>query len=101
MNRDRPGVHDPSSGRDVSVDVLERKTDPLTQTFFEIWRWTVSRHGAEPKIVEDVLRLRWTYRYEMRYLLELAGFRVVAEYSDFKRSAPRYGAEQVWVAEAV
>jgi hypothetical protein len=36
----------------------------------------------------------------MRYLLELTGFRVVAEHADFKRSAPRYGAEQVWVAEA-
>jgi ubiquinone/menaquinone biosynthesis C-methylase UbiE len=101
MNRARPGVHDPSSGHDVSVEVLERQTDPLTQTFFEIWRWTVSHDGAAPEIVEDVLRLRWTYRYEMRYLLELTGFRVLAEYSDFKRSAPRYGAEQVWVAEAV
>jgi hypothetical protein len=101
MNRARPGVHDPSSGRNVSVEVLERQTDPLTQTFFEIWRWTVSRHDAAPEIVEDVLRLRWTYRYEMRYLLELTGFRVLAEYSDLKRSAPRYGAEQVWVAEAV
>src|SRR5499427_3502772 len=71
MNRARPGVHDPLSGRDVRVEVLERQTDPLTQTFFEIWRWTVSHDGAEPEIVEDVLRLRWTYRYEMRYLLEL------------------------------
>jgi hypothetical protein len=41
------------------------------------------------------------HRYEMRYLLELTGFRVLAEYSDFKGSPPRYGAEQVWVAEAV
>jgi len=48
----------------------------------------------------DVLRLRWTYRYEMRYLFELAGFTVVAEHSDFKGSPPRYGAEQVWVVEA-
>jgi hypothetical protein len=40
------------------------------------------------------------YRYETRYLLELAGFKVLSEYSDFKGSAPRYGAEQVWVSRA-
>ena len=50
---------------------------------------------------DDVLRLRWIYRYEMRCLLELTGFMVRAEYSDFKRSPPRYGAEQVWVAVAI
>jgi hypothetical protein len=99
MNRKRAGVHDPVSGRDVSVEALERRTDPLTQTFSEIWRWTISRDGADSEVVEDVLSLRWTYRYEMRYLLELTGFRVVAEYADFHHSAPRYGAEQVWVAE--
>ena len=40
-------------------------------------RLEVSRHEAAPE----------------------TGFRVLAEYSDFKRSKPRYGAEQVWIAE--
>jgi hypothetical protein len=43
-------------------------------------------------------RLRWTYRFEMRYLLEVSGFEVAAEYSDFRGSPPQYAAEQVWVA---
>jgi hypothetical protein len=34
----------------------------------------------------------------MRYLLEVSGFEVVAEYSDFQGSPPKYAAEQVWVA---
>ena len=41
--------------------------------------------------------MRWTYRWEMRYLLELTGFEVVAEYGDFRGSPPAYGQEQVWV----
>jgi hypothetical protein len=35
--------------------------------------------------------------YEMRYLFELCKFKVLAEYSDFRRSNPQYAAEQVWV----
>ena len=42
--------------------------------------------------------MRWTYRFEMRYLLEVSGFEVTAEYSDFRGSPPQYAAEQVWVA---
>jgi hypothetical protein len=37
----------------------------------------------------------------MPCLLELEGFPVFAEYFDFKRSPPLYGAEQVWVVQAV
>jgi len=80
--------------------VLDRRTDPLTQTFSERWHWNISHNGSAVQTYDDELRLRWTYRYEMRYLLELTGFEVRAEYSDFKGAPPRYGAEQVWVAEA-
>ena len=48
----------------------------------------------------EVLTLRWTFRYEMRHLLTLAGFEPIAEYSDYARSAPAYGREQIWVARA-
>jgi SAM-dependent methyltransferase len=100
-NGKRAAVHDPSTQQDVLVEVTERRVDPVTQTFSETWRWTVMHGSSVVKAYEDVLQLRWTYRYEMRYLLELAGFRVLAECSDFKGSPPLYGAEQVWVAEAV
>jgi SAM-dependent methyltransferase len=43
------------------------------------------------------LTLRYVYRYEMRYLLELCGYRVEALYGDFRRGPFRYGGEQVWV----
>jgi SAM-dependent methyltransferase len=95
----RATVHAPT-GEDVAVEVTDRKPDPLTQTFSEIWRWTITRHGDVVRTCDDVLRLRWTYRFEMRYLFELTGFKVLSEYSDFRGSPPRYGAEQVWVVEA-
>ncbi len=44
------------------------------------------------------LALRYIYRYEMQYLLELCGYRVEALYGDFKRGPFRYGGEQIWVA---
>ena len=73
----------------------------VSNAFVATWRWTVSRDGVLVHTYDDELRLRWIYRYEMRYLLELTGFKVLEEYSDFKGSPPEYGAEQVWVSEAV
>jgi ubiquinone/menaquinone biosynthesis C-methylase UbiE len=93
----RSTVHDQATGRDVSVTVTDRRNDPLSQTFSERWRWTVTRQGRVVQRFDDVLRLRWTHRHEMRHLFELTGFRVLAEYSDFKRAPPRYAAEQIWV----
>jgi SAM-dependent methyltransferase len=55
-------------------------------------------NGNVLKKTYSPLRLRYVYRYEMRYLLELCGFKVEALYGDFQRGAFRYGGEQVWVA---
>jgi SAM-dependent methyltransferase len=100
-NGKRAPVHDLATQQDVLVEVTDRRVDPLSQTFSETWLWTVMQGAFVVRTCEDVLQLRWTYRYEMGYLLKLAGFRVLAEYSDFKGSPPLDGAEQVWVAEAV
>jgi SAM-dependent methyltransferase len=44
------------------------------------------------------LTLRYIYRYEMQYLLELCGYQVEALYGDFERGPFQAGGEQVWVA---
>lgn len=86
----------------VRIEVADRMNDPLAQIFEETWRFTeVDRAGFVLRQEEEVLRMRWTFRYEMRYLLELCGFEVQAEYSDYHKSPPDYGKEQVWVARAV
>jgi ubiquinone/menaquinone biosynthesis C-methylase UbiE len=93
----RTTVRDSATGQDVSVAITDRRNDPVSQTFSETWNWTIARQGRVIRRHADVMRLRWTYRHEMRHLFELTGYRVLAEYSDFNGSPPRYGAEQVWV----
>jgi SAM-dependent methyltransferase len=93
----RSGVH-PQSGNEVRVEVLGGTNDRVAQTFEETWRFIeIARDGTTLRTEEEVLRMRWIYRWEMRYLLEREGFSVEAEYSDFEASPPAYGKEQVWI----
>jgi hypothetical protein len=50
---------------------------------------------------EELLVLRWTYRYEMRHLLELSNFLVEEELSDFSGAAPAYGLEEIVVGRKI
>lgn len=93
-------VH-PQSGNRITVEVLRRRNDKLTQVIHETWRFTeIDKVGDIVRTEDEVLSLRWTYRYEMRYLLESCGFEIVREYSDYFRNDPAYGKEQVWVVRA-
>jgi SAM-dependent methyltransferase len=99
VSQDRGRVRHPLSGNEVRVEALSRRNDPLAQLLDERWRFTeTDSDGRVVRQEEEILRLRWTYRYEMRHLLELAGFEVEAEFSDFQGSPPAYGREQVWLA---
>jgi SAM-dependent methyltransferase len=89
----------PDTGNDVLTEVLGGDNDTRNQVLSEVWRFTeVDSEGAVLRCEEERLRMRWSYRYEMRYLLELTGFEVEAEYSDFEGSSGAYGQEQLWVA---
>ena len=44
------------------------------------------------------ITLRYIFRYEMQYLLELCGYEVEALFGDFARGPFKPGAEQIWVA---
>jgi hypothetical protein len=74
--------------------------EQLREFWFESWRFT--EFGSDNVRVvreeEEILKVRWTFRQEMRHLLRLCEFRVLAEYSDFEKSPPSCGKEQVWVA---
>lgn len=74
----------------------------MRQVLEETWRFQEFDHdGALLREEREVLRLRWLYRYEMRHLLELCGFSIEAEFSDFQESPPAYGKEQIWVARRI
>ncbi|MHC5012849.1 MAG: class I SAM-dependent methyltransferase, partial [Planctomycetota bacterium] len=73
--------------------------DPLHQVLTERWRLReTDASGALLREEEEILRMRWLYRWEVHYLLERCGFRVEAEYGDFEKSPPAYGGDQIWVA---
>jgi SAM-dependent methyltransferase len=86
-----------ADGVKVTRRVESRELDFVRQVMTE--RLVIERE-ENGRITRQETRwsLRWMMRQEMAYLLELCGFEVVAEYSDFKRSPPAYGKEQIWVA---
>jgi SAM-dependent methyltransferase len=95
-----PGPYlNPDTGRPVRTTVLDRVADQVAQQFVEHWSFEELDELGHPGRSEvEALRLRWTFRHEMRHLLERAGFVPVAEYSDYAMSPPAYGNEQIWIA---
>lgn len=90
------------TGNVVERKVTERINDTFLQTLTEKWVFTeYDSQGGVIRQETETLALRWSYRWEMKYLFELSGFAVQAEYSDFFESAPAYGKEQIWVVQKV
>ncbi len=92
-------VRHPITGNIVKVRVVDQINDPVTQTFTVRWiHEEVDGDGAIIRQEEQILNMSWIYRREMRYLFELEGYEILAEYSDFAKSPPAYGKEQIWLA---
>jgi SAM-dependent methyltransferase len=95
-------VRHPVTGRRVRVTALDHVNDTVAQRFSERWRFAeLDDDGTVTREEVETLVLRWTYRYELRHLLELSGFEPVAEYSDYAERPPAYGGEIVLVARRV
>ncbi len=56
-------------------------------------------HGQSTRRTCAEIRLRYIHRYEMRYLAELCGYRIIGLYGDFGRGPFRHGGEQIWELE--
>ncbi len=90
------------TGNRVEVRTVSRHNDPMTQVLREVWRFTErDRRGLIVRQEEEVLTMRWIFRWEMRYLLELCGFEIESENSDYAGAPPAYGREQIYVARAI
>jgi SAM-dependent methyltransferase len=95
-------MRDPRTGRLVRRTVVARHNDPLKQTISETLRFEViDPLGNIVEQEETFWTLRWSTRQETKYLLELCGFEAIEQYSDFKKTPPDYGREQLWIARAV
>jgi SAM-dependent methyltransferase len=100
--REIPAMQNPKTGTTTSVSVLERTNDHLHQRFTERWRFReVASDGSLVREEDELLELRWIFRYEMRHLLELCDFVIQDEQSDYLGSPPAYGREQIWIARRV
>ena len=90
---------EPTTQRRYVGEGLRTSFDHLAQVRRDLWRY--AEFDADGTALEEATRemaLRWTWRWELRHLLELCGFGVVAEYSDFARSRPACGKELIVVA---
>ena len=90
-------VH-PTTGNRVTWEIGGQRPDPARQLIVEDWTFSeIDAYGQVLRTATEQLTLRWTLRSEMRFLFELVGFEVVADYGDFRGGPPAYGREQVWV----
>jgi len=92
-------ARDPATGHRFVAEVLHIRFDYVAQIRRDLWRYR--ELDAARSVLRDETRemaLRWTYRHELRHLLELCGFTVEAEYSDFAGAPPAYGKELIVVA---
>jgi SAM-dependent methyltransferase len=90
---------DPTTRRRYDGEILRTRRDYVNQIRRDLWRYLET--DADGALLEEAIRemaLRWTYRWELRHLLELCSFVVEAEYSDFHGAPPAYGKELVVVA---
>jgi SAM-dependent methyltransferase len=95
-------LKDSNTGHTVVRRALERINDPVRQLVTETYRIEeLDERGIALASEESSWTLRWSTRQEMKYLFELTGFEVIAEYSDFFRAPPAYGKEQLWVLRKV
>jgi ubiquinone/menaquinone biosynthesis C-methylase UbiE len=96
---DRVRGTDCDTGRPVEGVLETAWLDHVNQVRRELWRYRA--FAADGAIAEEEtleLAIRWTFRWEMRHMLRLAGFIVEGEFGDFQGSPPAYGKEQVWIA---
>lgn len=100
-NPDRQAI-DPSSGDLLRRRSIRRVNDPSSQSFLETFR--LERFDPSGRLLaqaDATHHLRWATRQELRYLFELCGFEVEAEFGDFQRGAPAYGRRQIWIVRAL
>jgi len=72
---------------------LERQLSKTDYVYEEL-----DETGQVIRKMYKTLVARYTYRYELQYLLELCGYAVEALYGDFKRGPFKPGERQIWVA---
>jgi SAM-dependent methyltransferase len=78
--------------------IEERHVDAAAQRVTQIISYRIERaDGSLARESREAIEQRWSFQHEMRALFAAAGFQVDALYSDFAKSPPTQGKEQIWV----
>ncbi len=100
LKRDSDFIH-PETGNQVIV-WYTGQYDPEVQLLNAYFIFEeIDNAGKVLQKTYNPLSLRYVYRYEMRYLLELSGYKIEAFYGDFQRGPFRYSGEQIWIARKI
>jgi len=76
---------DEESGQ-VVIRYVQLKPDPARQQHAIRWKFEVyDRFGVLQETLIEDMQLRWLYRWEAEYLLELSGLKIVEAYGDFDK----------------
>ena len=97
LKKDSEFVHPETGRRFVVWDTRQYDAERQVITQYFIHEELDEAGGVLSKAYAP-LTLRYVFRWEMQYLLELCGFQIEALYGDFGRGLFRYGGEQIWVA---
>jgi ubiquinone/menaquinone biosynthesis C-methylase UbiE len=93
---------DAMTGSRYMAEVVRSEFDRVAQVRRDLWLYV--EYATDNAVLDHARRemaLRWTWRWELRHLLELCGFVVEVEHSDFDGSAPAYGKELIVVARVI
>ena len=94
-------IIDPRTGQRVRRTTISRVNDPFAQTIRENMRVeTLDAEGRTIAAEDASFTLRWATYNEMACMLELARFRDLVCYGDFKGGPPGYKREQIWLGRA-
>ena len=78
--------------------IEERQVDHASQRLTQIVTYRIERpDGTRGRESREVIEQRWSFPDELRQQFDAAGFAVEALYSDFAKSPPEAGKEQIWV----
>ncbi|MFX1253146.1 MAG: class I SAM-dependent methyltransferase [Promethearchaeota archaeon] len=90
-------IHPETKNRVVVWDTRQYDLEQQTIDQYTIFE-ELDQKGTVISKMYSRLNLRYLYRYEMQYLLELCGFEIEALYGDFQRGPFCHGGEQIWIA---
>lgn len=95
-----PTLKHPKTGNTVKMEFIDRASGQYDQLIEDTWRYReLDNSGREIRRHDVVMRLRWAFHNQMEKMFKENGFKVVELFSDFHKSAPAKGKEQIWVLE--